>query len=313
VARTYLDLQNEALGNDFDPATYRARAKQWLSEAVHRVARRARVRTWRASYAFPIVAGSASYLLPSDFVRLQTIRNTADAADLVEVDVDDIDNMPTSSGRPTAFVQDAMSVVFYPTPDRVYTEHAALHEDGVAARGRWRHARRARDRGHVRRHAGAHELRAGRKAVRSARTTLRASDFRGSASFDAGRFPVRRGRSRCAAAVVTKADFHGGINFEAAPYALAGRGGARPAQRRVDRARRDPQARRDPDAGDVRDDADEPVRGAQPELPDRAGGTVLYSITPDGTVATIKTGMANGARWEWVQAPIVGARARSTG
>jgi hypothetical protein len=131
VARTYLDLQNEALGNDFDPATYRARAKQWLSEAVHRVARRARVRTWRASYAFPIVAGSASYLLPSDFVRLQTIRNTADAADLVEVDVDDIDNMPASSGQPTMFAQDGLNVVFYPTPDRVYPVTGRYERSGT--------------------------------------------------------------------------------------------------------------------------------------------------------------------------------------
>lgn len=39
-----------------------------------------------------------------------------------------------------------------------------------------------------------------------------------------------------------------------------------------------------------------------------AGGTVLYSISPAGVVTTIKTGMTNGARWEWVNAPASGGQ-----
>lgn len=36
-----------------------------------------------------------------------------------------------------------------------------------------------------------------------------------------------------------------------------------------------------------------------------AGGTSLYSITPAGAVATIKTGLTNNQRWEFVSAPTV--------
>jgi hypothetical protein len=39
-----------------------------------------------------------------------------------------------------------------------------------------------------------------------------------------------------------------------------------------------------------------------------AGGTVVYSISPGGTVTTIKTGMTNGARWDWVQAAANGGQ-----
>jgi hypothetical protein len=35
---------------------------------------------------------------------------------------------------------------------------------------------------------------------------------------------------------------------------------------------------------------------------------VLYSITPGGAVATIKTGMTNGARWSFVQAAASGGQ-----
>jgi hypothetical protein len=39
-----------------------------------------------------------------------------------------------------------------------------------------------------------------------------------------------------------------------------------------------------------------------------AGGTVVYSIAPNGAVTTIKTGMTNGARWEFVVAPANGGQ-----
>lgn len=39
-----------------------------------------------------------------------------------------------------------------------------------------------------------------------------------------------------------------------------------------------------------------------------AGGTVVYSIAPNGTVTTIKTAMTNNARWEFINAPANGGQ-----
>jgi hypothetical protein len=120
MARTFLQLQQQALGVDFDPAAYQALVKEWINEAVHRVARRAKLRTTRKTFSPTLVAGTGAYSLPSDFVRLLSLRNTTDAADLQEVDVDDIDNMPAGSSKPSIFAQDGQQLVLYPTPDRAY-------------------------------------------------------------------------------------------------------------------------------------------------------------------------------------------------
>jgi hypothetical protein len=108
--------------------------------------------------------------------------------------------------------------------------------------------------------------------------------------------------------LVSKADFRGGVNLEAAPYFLG-----------------------DTEARDLRNVVST-VRGAirkrdgaqtlatlgtvltslfaalGPDVLVAAGGTVLYSITPGGVVTTIKTGVTNGARWSWVQAPASGGQ-----
>lgn len=39
-----------------------------------------------------------------------------------------------------------------------------------------------------------------------------------------------------------------------------------------------------------------------------AGGTVIYSIAPDGTVTSIATGQTSGLRWEWANAPASGGQ-----
>jgi hypothetical protein len=39
-----------------------------------------------------------------------------------------------------------------------------------------------------------------------------------------------------------------------------------------------------------------------------AGGTLIYSIAPDGTVTSIATGMTSALRWEWANAPASGGQ-----
>jgi hypothetical protein len=104
---------------------------------------------------------------------------------------------------------------------------------------------------------------------------------------------------------VSKADFHGGINVEAGPYALRDEE-ARDARNFVSTVRG---ALRKRDGIQTLATVGTTLTGLfaalSPTLLVAAGGTVLYSVTAAGVVATIKTGMANGARWSWVQAPII--------
>jgi hypothetical protein len=121
VARTFLDIVNEALSNDFDATTYRARAQQYVEEAVHRVARRAHIPSLEQTQTITTANGTSTYALDSDAVRILSISNTADHDPVPEVDVDEIDNYDVSSGKPLVVALSANQLVFWPTPDAVYS------------------------------------------------------------------------------------------------------------------------------------------------------------------------------------------------
>jgi hypothetical protein len=120
VARAFLDLQNEALANDFDAATYRASMKNWMNEAVGKIARRIHLPLLEAKYTLPVVAGTASYALPSDELVLTNLANLTDDYELEEHDPEWLDVQTTLSGKPTDFTQDGTSLVLYPTPNLAY-------------------------------------------------------------------------------------------------------------------------------------------------------------------------------------------------
>jgi hypothetical protein len=108
--------------------------------------------------------------------------------------------------------------------------------------------------------------------------------------------------------VISKADFRGGVNLEAAPYFLS-ETEARDLRNVVSNVRG---AIRKRDGAQTLATVGATLTSLfaalTPDLLVAAGGTVLYSITPGGAVATIKTGMTNGARWSFVQAPASGGQ-----
>lgn len=108
--------------------------------------------------------------------------------------------------------------------------------------------------------------------------------------------------------VVSKADFRGGVNLEASPYFL-GETEARDLRNVVPLVRG---AFRKRDGtvtlATLGATLTSLFAALGPDLLVAAGGTVLYSITPTGVSATIKTGMTNGARWSFVQAPASGGQ-----
>jgi hypothetical protein len=121
MARALSDLRAEALGNDFDSATYSARATQFLNEALRRVARQVRLPALEAVQTYTTSAGSATLALPTDDVRVVSLRNTVDHDFLQNVDVGEIDDSPAASGKPYAYTLIGGAVTLYPTPDGSYS------------------------------------------------------------------------------------------------------------------------------------------------------------------------------------------------
>lgn len=120
MARTFLDLQNEALHDDFDPNKYRARVKQWLNEARAKVSRRVDSPASRGTQLLVLVAGTASYTLPDDWIETVSLvdRTGSDNAPIDEVTTADLDTLPDATGRPYYFASDSNAIVLYPTPDQ---------------------------------------------------------------------------------------------------------------------------------------------------------------------------------------------------
>jgi hypothetical protein len=120
-ACSFLDLQNQALADDFAPSKHRDNAKRFLNEAQRRVFRRVRVPSGEQETTFDTVAGTASYDLDAAVVRTNSIRLVGDRVDLDERAIDQIDTSVASTGKPAAYAHVAGTVVLYPTPDGVYT------------------------------------------------------------------------------------------------------------------------------------------------------------------------------------------------
>lgn len=131
AARTFLQLQDEALGDDFDATKYRVLTKRWLNDALWKIARRVRIPQLQSTSTIAVVAGTASYALPTDLVRLVSLRNTTDADPLTDIAINAVDDLPAARGKPTSFAVYGAQMLLYPTPDRVYPLELRYEKDSV--------------------------------------------------------------------------------------------------------------------------------------------------------------------------------------
>jgi hypothetical protein len=121
MARSFSDIQTEALGVDFTASAFPgSRVGQYVNEAVHRIARRAHIPSLEQTQSISTVAGTSTYALTTDDIRVLSISNTTDRDALDEADIDDIDEYVLASGKPVMFALSANSLALYPTPDGVY-------------------------------------------------------------------------------------------------------------------------------------------------------------------------------------------------
>lgn len=117
--RTFKELQDAVLGDDFDATTWRAEAKRQLVDAVRRIARRVRLPLRELTQAINTAAGTNTYTLDALVVRVNSLRNTGTREPLEEVEIEWIDDQPVSSGVPAYFAVVGQSLVLYPTPNAV--------------------------------------------------------------------------------------------------------------------------------------------------------------------------------------------------
>jgi hypothetical protein len=129
--RTFKDLQDAVLGDDFAASTWRAEAKRQLLDAVRLLARRMRLPLRELTQAINTAAGTSTYALDALVVRVNSLRNTTDHVPLDEVEIEWIDDQPAARGKPTSFAIVGQSIVFYPTPNAAYV--LELRHQGRAA------------------------------------------------------------------------------------------------------------------------------------------------------------------------------------
>lgn len=123
MARTYLELQTEVLDHGFSPNRYRARVKRWLNDALGKVARRVNLPTEDVTSPISAVAGTSSYALPSDLVRIDSLRVARSPRDIILTPEDrqTLDTLDQVRGLPTRYALDGQNVVLWPIPDAAYT------------------------------------------------------------------------------------------------------------------------------------------------------------------------------------------------
>lgn len=125
---TFLQLQTEVLAYGFDASRYTSRVSTWLNEAQRHIARTLNLPQLEKTFSPTIVAGTAEYVLPADFMRLSyafnnTSGNEYSLTPLTYEEYQDLDT--TNRDQPDRFYivynTGVATIGFYPTPDKVYT------------------------------------------------------------------------------------------------------------------------------------------------------------------------------------------------
>lgn len=134
---TLLQMKTEVEAHGFADSAYGTRIVAWLNEGQARIGRRLELRELYKTQTINLSAGTATYSLPADFVRLDALTDTVNGFALRSRLPGEIDSYRTISGWPTYYDLDAGGLNLYPTPSgtgtlrlRYYANPAALSADG---------------------------------------------------------------------------------------------------------------------------------------------------------------------------------------
>lgn len=118
--QTYASLISEVLEHQFSESKYKPLVSRWLNEAQRRLVIESELRTQEESESITTEANVATLTLPTNYGRFIDLYNTETKESLEPLTPHDIDNVPTSTGRPYAFAIIGGTVTLYPTPDGAY-------------------------------------------------------------------------------------------------------------------------------------------------------------------------------------------------
>lgn len=114
---TFLELQDQALHDDFAPTKYRDTAKRYLNEAQHRIFRTTRLAAGDQTADVNIGPTVTDYDLPARSVRIDSLRDPATGIELTPVDADALDQLPPGAvGPPSRYSQIGTQLRVYPAP-----------------------------------------------------------------------------------------------------------------------------------------------------------------------------------------------------
>lgn len=124
---TLTQLQTELLLYGFDSTAYTTRITTWLNEAQRHIARALDLPQLEKTFAVTVVAGTAEYALPADFLRLLYAFDNTLSAEFVLLPItyeEFQDRDTTQRGQPTNYYivynSGVATIGLWPTPDKVY-------------------------------------------------------------------------------------------------------------------------------------------------------------------------------------------------
>lgn len=97
-----------------------SRINQYLNDAQGKVCRRVDFYIAEAVRDFNTVAGTATYIQPTDFARDRSLHRTDVPGELAQVGLRTIDRSPIANGAPRYYAIDASNLHLYPTPNNVF-------------------------------------------------------------------------------------------------------------------------------------------------------------------------------------------------
>lgn len=117
---TYKSLQDEVLAHGF-AESYRTRVKTWLNQSQSRIARHAEIRDLFTTSTVTKVAGTATYTLPTDFLRATGLVDVTDDIDLeYREDPNELrllNQGTVNRGTPVLYSFSEGGLLLYPVPD----------------------------------------------------------------------------------------------------------------------------------------------------------------------------------------------------
>lgn len=115
---TFLSLQDQALHDDFDAGKYREPAKRFLNEAQARIFRQVHLAEGDGEASVNLTPGVGVYELPTDAIRVDSLRDPSTARTLYPASVPQFDAHVATDGTPVMFAQIGRQIHVHPTPQQ---------------------------------------------------------------------------------------------------------------------------------------------------------------------------------------------------